>query len=1657
MCTGDFNGDGSEDVFTIDDPSISGSYSGWKLNINSGNDYFSTYSGDFPIDETKILDMYSADLNGDGMEDIVIKEDIGVTYWQGYFARTDRYHYALSTGNSFSSLLEIGNAQNSTLYSQIDNNKIADFNGDGLTDIVLIHSNLGYWSMYSFAFSAAQLTPLAKRSYGNFSSFNDDSKRYVTDWDGDGISEILTVDNNGTKIYTFNGSSFTEVYSSTIPKTGHYFVPGDFNADGKTDLFIYGYSTYDWSDWQMRLSTGAGFEVNYIPKKKNNLKNDIVKVGDFNGDGCSDLMVTATNDAWNGHYYYISKNQGTDLYSHSYVGAQSSTHNYFVADFDGDGRDDYLCTDGLPAWWNGYMIYKSGSKSKILMEKVANGLNQLTKISYKNLSESGSPYTKGTGASFPVFDFQGALQVVSSVLADNGLGSQNTVNYIYQGAKIHRQGKGFLYYSKQTATDVTNNITAETNSSYNTTYFYPTVNSVITKAGANPMSTVINSWTQHILNSAEKRIFSYIDSTKQTDNLTGLIVSQKFSYNIDGNLTQTIKNYYNGFSETVVNTYDGVTTYNWIGGRLSSSTVTNAKTGETSIVRKTGFTYSTDGKLKPDIVKYLENTPMYSYKNYDYNSNGNVTQVYNYGTNGGARQSNYTYETDKIRVKTVTDPLGHVTTNNYNAYGQLSSQVDYLTNTTSYTYDNMGRAQTETAPSGFIASSAYAWGVGTFTNSCFYVQQSGNDGSLAKTWYDNMGREIRTDIKAFDGSTIYTNTEYNPKGQLYRISEPNFSPTATQWNTNTYDDKGRLTGIARPSVNNTSYVYEINSSKVTETTAGQASWKITNSMGLVTTAHDNGGDITYTYFPDGAMKTISPAGGGVTTMEYDEAGYQKKLIDPSAGTIQYSYNVYGQLNSQINGRVQTTGYIYLADGRLDKINSPEGQTTYSYNGNKQLTGISSPGSVSRGFAYDSKGRVETISENIAGSNFSTTFTYDLGRVKTRTHPSGIVETNNFNTSGYLYSISTSGTTHYTITGMNARQQITASKHGSSLLREFGFDEYGYPTWIKAQIGSAYRQDCRYDFNKTTGNLKSRSNILKNKSEKFRYDNLNRLDSVTGPQNMLMTYAANGNMITKNPGGISLYKYDIANKPYQLSVIETPVTSPQLVSDVQQDIAYTSFEQPATIGEGQYQAVFAYNSDGQRAKMEVKQNGNTILTRLYVGSTFIKETVGSTTKEYTWLGGDAYSAPCIAIKTGTGSPSYYFLLRDHLGSVTEIMSTSGTWPNQFSFDAWGRRRNFTDWSYTVAAQTDLLPDRGFTGHEFLPWFNLYNMNGRLYDPIVGRFLSPDNNVQMAGFTQSYNRYSYCLNNPLKFTDPDGELVWFIPIIIGAVIGSASGYMVGHANGATGWDMAGYIAGGTLIGGLSGGAASGISAAGGGAMLAGAGAGAVGGAGFSGLATGWDGNAMLKGAAFGAISGFVGGGVGGAIGGGWGALAGGASANLTSQLLYNGGDFSNVNWASVGISGAASFGLYHGMQYMQYRAMDGKLGQLDVTYRQYSKINTAYQRSSFWHKEYGVVLNRDGSARFVPGADRYKFYVTLRLNPRNGDYATAHTHWAKDGVDLGGGVFTVGGHHSPDDLINIPGYSLVVGRTSSTYSIGGTGAYNYITPDPFIRFFMFPWNW
>jgi RHS repeat-associated protein len=138
--------------------------------------------------------------------------------------------------------------------------------------------------------------------------------------------------------------------------------------------------------------------------------------------------------------------------------------------------------------------------------------------------------------------------------------------------------------------------------------------------------------------------------------------------------------------------------------------------------------------------------------------------------------------------------------------------------------------------------------------------------------------------------------------------------------------------------------------------------------------------------------------------------------------------------------------------------------------------------------------------------------------------------------------------------------------------------------------------------------------------------------------------------------------------------------------------------------------------------------------------------------------------------------------------------------ELSFDAWGQRRNPETWRFFTGAVPQPLFDRGFTGHEHLYPFDLINMNGRVYDPLVSRFLSPDPYIQAPDYSQSFNRCSYVWNNPLKYTDPSGEIVFTIlatifappllPLAIAADFGGLTNMAFNSSNIDNGWEALGY---------------------------------------------------------------------------------------------------------------------------------------------------------------------------------------------------------------------------------------------------------------------------
>jgi RHS repeat-associated protein len=126
---------------------------------------------------------------------------------------------------------------------------------------------------------------------------------------------------------------------------------------------------------------------------------------------------------------------------------------------------------------------------------------------------------------------------------------------------------------------------------------------------------------------------------------------------------------------------------------------------------------------------------------------------------------------------------------------------------------------------------------------------------------------------------------------------------------------------------------------------------------------------------------------------------------------------------------------------------------------------------------------------------------------------------------------------------------------------------------------------------------------------------------------------------------------------------------------------------------------------------------------------------------------------VEIERGTNPTEFYWTHLDRLGSPVAMTGLEGSVQEPLAYDAWGKRRT-TDGAATPNNLDGQLDNRGYTGHEMLDQLDLVHMNGRVYDPLVARFLSGDPLLQDPGNGQSYNRYSYVLNNPTNMTDPTG---------------------------------------------------------------------------------------------------------------------------------------------------------------------------------------------------------------------------------------------------------------------------------------------------------------
>jgi len=208
----------------------------------------------------------------------------------------------------------------------------------------------------------------------------------------------------------------------------------------------------------------------------------------------------------------------------------------------------------------------------------------------------------------------------------------------------------------------------------------------------------------------------------------------------------------------------------------------------------------------------------------------------------------------------------------------------------------------------------------------------------------------------------------------------------------------------------------------------------------------------------------------------------------------------------------------------------------------------------------------------------------------------------------------------------------------------------------------------------------------------------------------------------------------------------------LLQDPWRTTSWTDFDMPATITEGSNSSTFTYGPEHQRTR-QIRSD----ITLLYAdGMEIDTPTNGSgtnTIKTY-WPAG-------LGLETSTGgAPTYTWTHGDNLDSVVAITDVNGNLVQQMAYDAWGARRDLQGDAGVVSAASGylngqaLIDNKGFTRQEELDQLGLVHLNGRVYDPFTGRFMSGDPDVADPYHSQSYNRYTYVWNNPTNLTDPTG---------------------------------------------------------------------------------------------------------------------------------------------------------------------------------------------------------------------------------------------------------------------------------------------------------------
>ena len=1077
-----------------------------------------------------------------------------------------------------------------------------DFNGDGLTDVVVIEKSITYsYQSGCYGYTTTRsggnafFVNLDRRLTANFVNragyitSNDNSIFKVADFNGDGKSDIYVFDTGKVKVYTLNDANyFVLLYQNTTADTSitidKPILMGDYNGDGKSDFIIPRGQGY--SDWYKYTSTGVdyvklvqNYNGFYFPTN-NSLNTWNVIPSDYNNDGKTDLLVTrSSRNSANtlgsiGVTCYINKDNTFALTNNNpysgYSGEQADLDKYSLPIFLSSNQPNKKLEIAFinKTKIHHFQSQKDFSKERLL-KTIVTGNGVAETITYQPLdpeSREGynSIYTNdGSIELFPNTDILIApsFQVVTKLEKQSATVYKKQL-FSYHGAVSNLEGLGFLGFRAIMRTNWHDNSS-------------PVISSIskfdVGLRGANTENYSVLGFAS----SSYTPTTTFISKSVLTYE-SELLANKVFK------LKNTIAQQYNGLDNTnseTTTSYDSynspiaATTYLKEGNTVVQTTINNVSyddqpagstyyigrpTSKISNISVSGdattseelYTYS--NHLLTQVKKKGHNTD-YIIEDNVYDAFGNITIKTITAPALTSRITNYEYDTSGRFLTKSTDIEGLATTFAYNtSNGLLNSETNPYGLVTSYFYDSWFKKIKTTDYLG--KNNVYEYMISSEKNT---VATMGDDGSYSLEVFDDLGRKIKSSIKDINGNPVSVSYLYDIYDRNTQVSEPYFGEEPSQWSTTQYDNYGRLIQSNAFTGKTITVAYSGLTTTVNDGTITKSSTK--NAIGnVVTMTETPGGTINYTYFANGNLKTTDYA-GVVTTLEQDGWGRKTKLTDPSAGTYLYEYNSLGEATKETTPNGSTT---YTLDnlGKLSQkiINgtNTNSKTTYTYDATTKLLTASifedlAAGTViNNNVLYDSYRRLYKTTETTPYATFTKQIAFDTyGRTDKETSTAfaggktSVKTIKNTYQNGYPWQIldDTTQQVLWQTNTVNARGQLTSAVQGKETITNT-YDQYGYATQFKHDWnfhGTGNIMTLNTIFDPQKGNLTSRTNSMFNTNDNFTYDSLDRLTSYPNALGVQESQTyEDSGKIKQN--SLGTYNYTTSAKPYQnTSITLTP--------------------------------------------------------------------------------------------------------------------------------------------------------------------------------------------------------------------------------------------------------------------------------------------------------------------------------------------------------------------------------------------------------------------------------------------------------------------------------------------------------------------------------------